>query len=199
MITHIHKNDVLPSHLDPERFVEIFTRIREHPDQQSKRVEKVLELMSSFRADLSTLGKIKIFTRLRLALGTYRWAIRLGVTRDGLHVVHVMAREFEEGTSEADRWEYHTISLLLDLLPYLGKRPRIRRCAECESWFFAAKREDQQYCGGNCRQYHYDSDPKIRARKRESMRQNRIIQKKHEERAKKRVGYGGRVNRRAVK
>jgi len=186
-----HKNAILPSHVDPERFLEIFTRIKEQPDQQSKRVEKVLELMSSFRDDLSTREKIQIFTRLRLALGTYRWAVRLGVTREGLHVIHQMARELADATSDAERWEYSAIGLLLEVLPYLGQRPRIRRCADagCREWFFAAKREDQEFCSGNCRQHHYDSDPESRAAKRRYMRQYRVQEKKRDERRKKDVGF----------
>lgn len=196
MIATIHKNERLPSHLDTERFPEIFEYIKAHPERpQSQNVERVLELMSRFRDDLSTREKMTIFTRLRLTLGTYRWAVRLGATRKGFHVVHEMASKYEKGSSDADRWEYSTISLLIDVLPYLGKWPRIRRCADaaCRQWFFAAKREDQEFCGVNCKQHHYDSDPQIRTQKREYMRNYRINEKEREERSKKAIGFRGEV------
>lgn len=191
----IRKNYDSPSDLDAERFSEILTRIRTHPDRQSKRVEAVLELMSRFRADLSTREKMTIFTRLRLILETYRWTVSIRPKPEGFHVVHVMANKYEEGTSEADRWEHETIGLLLDRLPYLGKRPRIRRCADtaCAQWFFAAKREDQEFCCGTCRQHHYDSNPEMRRKKREYMRKRRVQDRQREEASKRAVGFRGRV------
>lgn len=198
MKSFIRKNKILPSHLDAERFLEVFEYIKAHPEMpQSQNVEKVLELISSFRDDLSTREEMKIFTRLRLTLATYRWSVRLSPSSEGLHVVHEMAEKYDEGTSEANRWEYGAISLLLDILPYLGNRPRIRRCANaaCRQWFFAVNREDQEFCSGNCRQHHYDSDPQMRKKKREYMRKRRIKDRERDEEARRAIGFRGRVKR----
>ncbi len=173
----IRKNEILPPHLDPERFAAIFWHIREHPGTpQSKRVEWVLELLSSLRDvrrlrdRVSKLEQMQILTRLRNALRAYRWVTQISPTSKGFHA---SLRTADIGLSGEDAWEYEAIGILLDIVPYLGgKRPRIRRCADaaCNEWFFAAKREDQQFCSGNCRQHHYDNHPTMRARKKRYMR-----------------------------
>lgn len=196
----IRKNEILPPPLDPERFQAIFWYIREHPEQpHSKRVDEVLELLSSLRDDVSTLEKIRVITRLRNVLSRYQWGVRVSPTTEGFHVSHFPANRGK--LSSSDEWEYGAVRDLLDVVPYLGKRPRIRRCveSECKEWFFAAKREDQQFCSGICRQRHYDSTPEMRESKKLYMRKHRAAEKKHDERRKTGVGFRGRVKRRAKK
>ncbi len=193
----IRKNEPLPTHLDPEQFEAIFWHIREHPEQpQSKRVEEVLELVSNLRDDLSTPEGIRVITRLRNVLSRYRWGVKVSPTSKGFHVSHFPANRGM--LSSSDEWEYGAVRALLDLVPYLGKRPRIRRCAEtgCRKWFFAAKREDRQWCSPNCRQRHYDSDPEMRKSKKLYMRKYRADEKKREESRKRGVGFRGRVKHR---
>jgi hypothetical protein len=192
----IHKNEVLPSHLDPEQFESIFWHIRERPEKpQSKRVEEVLKLLSSLRYDLSTRDKGQVLTRLRNALRRYQWVSFISPTSEGLRVIRGIADR--ANLSEDDLWEYWAVGTLLDIVPYLGNRPRIRRCAECQEWFFAAKRDDKRWCDRNCRQRHYDSAPEMRESKRLYMRNYRDEEKKREERRKRSVGFRGRVKRRA--
>ncbi|HWO33664.1 MAG TPA: hypothetical protein VNO32_33115, partial [Candidatus Acidoferrum sp.] len=184
--------------LDRERFEEIFWQIREHPEKaQSKRVEEVLELLSSLRDDLSKSEKLGIITRLRGLLSAYQWVVQVDPTPDGYRAIHTIA---DRGRlSQDDLWERRAIRDLLDVVPYLGKRPRIRRCAECSEWFYAAQREDQEWCSSNCRQHHYDSDPEMRGRKKLYMRKHRLEEKKREESIKRRVGFGSRVKSSAKK
>lgn len=188
----IRKNEILPSHLDPEQFESIFWHIREYPEQpQSKRVEQVLKLLSSLSDDLSTLGKAQALTRLRNALRRYQWVSFVSPTSEGLWVSRGIADRVN--LSEDDVWEYEAVRNLLDLVPYLGKRPRIRRCAECQEWFFAARRSDQQWCDRNCRQRHYDSAPEMRKKKKLYMQEYREGQKERVERENIRVAFRGRV------
>ena len=185
----IRKNQVLLSHPAPERFLEIFEYIKAHPESpQSQKIEKVLDLMSSFRPDLNNQEEMVLFTRLRNALSTYRWSVRLGRTSEGLHAVHQMADKYAAGMSDGDRWEYTTIGFLLDSLPRLGERPRIRRCADCNQWFFA-KNGKRVFCGDNCKQHNYDSDPEERVKKREYMRKRRLAEKEKEEKDKEGVRF----------
>jgi hypothetical protein len=178
----IRKNEGLP---DPERLVEIFRDIKENPEKpQSKRVEEFLELLSRLREDLSTSEKVPIIIRLRGLLGAYQWTVQVSPTPEGFRAIHLIANR--EKLSPDDLWEREAVRDLMGVVPYLDKRP-IRRCAECQEWFFAAKREDQQWCNGNCRQRHYDSNPDIRASKKRYMRQYRVDEKKREESSKKRV------------
>jgi hypothetical protein len=195
----IRKNDKLPIHLDRERFEEIFWQLREHPEKvQSKRVAGCLELLSCLRADLSGSEKVRVITGLQHLLSAYRWVVQVSPTPGGFRAIHLIADR--ERLSEDDLWEHMAIRDLLAVVPYLGKRPRIRRCDECKEWFYAANREDQRWCGGNCRQHHYDSNPEMRAGKARYMCEYRIAEKESEESSKKGVGFvsGGRKARRTV-
>jgi hypothetical protein len=194
----IRKNDNLPIHLDRERFEEVFRDISKHPEKpQSKRVEECLELLSSLREDLRGLERVQIVTRLGHLLSAYQWVVQISPTPKGFRAIRLIA---DRGRlSQDDLWEREAIRDLLDVVPYIGKQPRIRRCAECNEWFYAAKREDQQWCSSNCRQHHYDSDPEMRGRKKLYMRKHRVEEKKREESIKRRVGFGSRVKSSAKK
>jgi hypothetical protein len=124
-------------------------------------VERILELLSGLRDDLGTSEKTRIITSLRNALKRYQWTSRVDPTPEGWRVI----ASFDRGLPKDDVWEYEAVRDLLDTVPHLGKRPRIRKCAECPRWFYAAMREDQQYCGGICRQRRYDNDPEKRDKK----------------------------------
>jgi hypothetical protein len=190
----ISKNEILPSHLDPEHFGSIFWHIREHPEEpQSKRVGEVLELLSSLRDDLSTRGKGQVIARLRHVLSNYRWGVHVSPTSEGFRAIY-----FPADRGSFDKWEYEAVRDLLDLVPYLGKPPRVRRCAECKAWFFAAKKNDQQYCDGVCRQHRYDSSPEMRESKKLYMRKYREDEKKRkasQDRAAKREAEQGRTRK----
>jgi hypothetical protein len=196
MISTYRKNELLPIHLDPEQFEAIFRHIREHSEQpQSKRVEEVLELLSGLRDDLTTPEKIGVITRLRNVLSNYRWSVHVSPTREGLRVVHFPADR--GGLSPSDKWEYDAVRDLLELVPYVGKRPRIRRCAECKEWLFVTGR--RRFCDSsdrNCRQRHYDSKPEIRESKKLYMSKYREDEKKRQKNRKTGVGFRGRVTRR---
>jgi hypothetical protein len=156
----IRKQKTVPTQPDQERFAAIFARLeeeREDPEKlHSKWVERILELLSGLRDDLGTSEKMRIITSLRNALKRYQWTSRVDPTPEGWRVI----ASFDRGLPKDDVWEYEAVRDLLDTVPHLGKRPRIRKCAECPRWFYAAMREDQQYCGGICRQRRYDNAPR---------------------------------------
>jgi hypothetical protein len=200
VITLIRKNDNVPSHLDRERFEEIFRQVREHPEKaQSKRVEGVLELLSRLRHDLSGSAKVRIITGLRHLLSVYQWVVQVSPTTEGFRALHLIA---DRGRlSRDDLWEHTAIRDLLDVVPYLGERPRIRRCADatCWRWFFAkTERKTHKFCSTNCRVNVYDSSSTRRAEKKVYMRQYRQGLKERDDRDKKRVGFGRSPKRRAT-
>jgi hypothetical protein len=196
----MRKNETMPENLDPEQIEEIFQRIKDYPETpQSKRVEQILELLSSFREGLRGVDKGQIKVRLDRILSDYRWCVRVTPLARGLLAIHFPADR--EKLSEDDQWGYRAVGILIQLMPSLGKRSRIRRCAECGKWFFAAKRDDERHrhCSGNCRQRGYDSSPQMREYKRRYMRDYREEEKKREGRRKVRAGFRGRVVHRAKK
>jgi hypothetical protein len=171
MSDNIRKQTVLPAHLDYERLVEIFTRLEAQSEkEQSQRVEKILDLLSRLGDDLVGSEKVRVITSLRNALHRYHWMSQVSPTLQGYRVITFFTRK--ELLSKDDVWEYEAVRVLLEIVPYLGRRPRIRRCADaqCRKWFFAAKRDDQKFCGGNCKQHNYENAPEKRAKKRDSMR-----------------------------
>jgi hypothetical protein len=192
MVNFIRKNEFMPTGPDTEHFDAIFRYILEHPKQpQSKRVEALLDLLSSLRDDISKLEKVQVISGLHNLLGNFRWSVQVSPTSEGFRAIYFPADRGH--LSSADKWEYGAVRDLLELVPYLGKRPRIRRCAECEKWLFAAKRSDQQFCDGICRQKHYDSSPEMRESKKLYMREHRADEKRREESSKIGVRSGGRA------
>ena len=193
MNTLIRKNVSLPNDEDLLLFEDILYHIRTHRNEQSDRIEEVLELLSSLRHDLSTPERTRVITRLRNVLSRYQWGVQVSPTLEGFRAVHFPA---DRGRSSSDRWEYWAVGSLLELVPRLGKRPRIRRCAVCKEWFYAVKPGKHDFCSGVCRQRNYDRSPEMRQKKKLYMRQRRADERELEERRKMLVGFRGPVKRR---
>jgi len=70
------------------------------------------------------------------------------------------------------------------LIENLALVHRIRRCSECQRWFFAVT-EHQKYCGDNCRKRHAARGEEFLERRRTYMRDYRQKQKAADIRAKK--------------
>lgn len=197
----LRKNEISLSHMDPERLDEIFRYIGDHPEKsQSKKVEEFVELLSALRHGLSSSERVRIITRLGNVLSAYQWVARVAPTGDkGYQPIYFFA---DRGSlSQDDRWERESIRDLLKIVPYLGKRPRIRRCdnADCKRWFFAkTERRTNKYCSTTCRVHNYDTNPARREEKKVYMRNHRLVLKERDERLKRRIGFG-RVPKRRVK
>lgn len=195
MIDIISKNDILPSRLDTFDLELLFTHIDEHPNTDaSRQIEKILDLISALAGAASKLEKGQAQVGLLKALRGYRWTSYVSNTAQGFREIRVPA---DKGSlSKGDLWEYEAVRNLLDCVPYLGSPSRIRRCATCRRWFFAAKRADQKFCKrGNCRQQNYESSPTIRESKKLYMRRYRAEEKEREESSKRTVKFSGRTKR----
>jgi len=147
---------------------ELFRHLEARPkSKQAERVEQILDLLSRLgRGDQSA------FFQKGDLLSRYEWHYGLTFSgRRGLRAELMFTKEL----AEEDAWEYRAVHFLMSLVPH--RINRLRRCADegCGKWFYAAKRDDQQFCGGNCRQRHYDSDPAMRKRKRKYMREYRDL------------------------
>jgi hypothetical protein len=181
----IRKRTILPSHLDAEQLEEIFARIEEQPEKpQSKRVERILELLSCLRSDASGSERVRVHIGLQNALRGYHWVSKVKPTPEGFRVIQAVADR--ENLSADDLWEYRAVSVLLDVVPYLGKPPRIRRCPECQRWLFAENNTRKWHDG--CRQRHYAKKPETRTKKNEYERNRYIAEKKRARNPKSGVG-----------
>jgi hypothetical protein len=175
---------------DEEWFISLFYRIEKYPDViQSKRVERLVELFSELRDDISPSEKLRVTTRLRNALRRYTWTIQV-VSTPEFSVRRVIADP--TATSQHDLWEYGAVSRLLDAVPEPGHRPRIRRCDNCKTWMFAGKRTDQRFCSASCKQKAHESDPEKREKKLAHMREAYALGKERDRKAKERIGLNGK-------
>jgi hypothetical protein len=164
------KTEILPPHLDPEQIQSIFERIEVYPKlEQSRQVEKILELFSKFRAGLSPRKKGEILAELARILRPYAWAVQVSMNA---RVIYFPANR--GSLSRDEEWGYSAVGALLSLIPYLGDRPRIRRCAmpDCERWIFAVNAK-RTFCDGACKQRHYDRDTVRREKRKATNKKNR--------------------------
>jgi hypothetical protein len=183
-MSHIRKNEI-----GSDWAVEavVLRHLEARPQsKQAQRVEQILDLLSRLgRGDLAAF-----FQEGNSLLSRYEWHYGLaffGAAPRSRRVQRPPAAitvggyglraelRFTKKLSKEDDWEYRAVRILMSLVP--NRINRLRRCADegCKKWFYAAKREDQQFCGGNCRQRHYDSDPAKRTHKKKYMRELRAL------------------------
>lgn len=159
---------------------------------QSKRIERLLELLSSLGGPLGKQKRMETFTELRCALSRYQWTRTVEPFGKGLVVI---TRPAIVKLSEDDAWECRTADDLLGFASLPDGASRIRRCEieRCRAWFYASGRKDQRWCSGRCRQYHYDNSEERKEKRRLSaktaMRSFRKREKRKDERIKKAVGF----------
>lgn len=114
---------------------------------------------------------------LNAIVGRYRFAATFGP--------HGLTYVPAPGT---DREDCNAVRLLLSLDP-----KRIKRCAWCRDWFYAASRLDQRFCkSGNCRQDFHQRDPVKYAAKLKRMKDRYRADQEQDRNAKNRVGFRGR-------
>jgi hypothetical protein len=185
----IRKNERLSTSVSGAVFGELFRHLEARPkSRQAERVERILDLLSRLGH-----GDTAAFFQKGDLLSRYEWRYGLTFSRGrGLSAELMFTKELPE----EDAWEYRAVRFLMSLVP--DRINRLRRCADegCKKWFFAATREDQQYCGGNCRQRHYDSDPAKRAHKKKYMRELRAL---HERKLFREVQRKYKVKQRKTK
>lgn len=187
------KNENMPEPLDSERIWSIFQRMVYHPEtEQSKRVAEILDRMAILRGNAPSQEKMGVKAQLDRLLSKYKWGVMVSPSKQGLVTVFYPA---DRSLTGDDRWEYEAVRML----PYLGERPRIRRCEECGEWLYAGRNAKQRFCdnNGRCRQHAWDSKPGHKERKRRNAEKSRASQKELDAGAKKAVGYTKPMKRRA--
>lgn len=152
---------------------DIFARIETGPETaQSKRVERVLELLSRLGENPKGIDRVKITSELLSLLRRYRWVTHALVSPTSEGYRAVFRREpHGQNLSRGDGWEYTSVGTLLDLVQIPGAISKLRRCAnkDCGKWLFVVQGK-RRFCDNNCKQHHFDSDEDHRREKRKYMR-----------------------------
>ena len=155
----------------------IFDRLENGREtEQSKRIGRILELLSTLGQNPRGLEAANVTSELRHLLGRYRWVSRAHISRtaEGYRAIFRRKPE-EENLSHADKWEYDAVADLLEITDQPGALSRLRQCGnpECRRWLFTPKGKTRRFCDNEnvCKQRAFDTDPAQREKKRKYMRE----------------------------
>jgi hypothetical protein len=193
--------------VDSDGEKDLFTPLRENATEPAvKRVENVLALLVSAESlareqreqkrILERTGKdcrrskpfmesvdesARIWGLLNTALHRYP---RLPLAQGGIGKFEIIERPVTSSTGQWAVWERWAVGWLLDLAKKPGELSRLRRCAECSQWFYAAK---GRFCGASCRRRNEGQDPEFKRKRAAYMRERYrpIIEKEKEERSRR--------------
>jgi len=182
------RNAMVPNPLEAEMW-STFQRMVDYPEtEQSKRIAEILDRMAILRSNAPTRERMNARQKLNGILSEYKWCVKVSPSQQGPTAFFYPA----DGTRT---WEYDAIRML----PYLGERPRIRRCEDCGAWLYAGRNAKQRFCdnNGRCRQHAWDSKPGHKEQKRENTKSARKVHNRIEDARKKDIGYTAPVKRRA--
>jgi hypothetical protein len=122
----------------------------------------------------SRKASVDLLSKLNAALFRYNCKAQIVVYGSSLHSEHLFS------SRAGDTLETTAIAFLIENLALVH---RIRRCLECQKWFFAIT-EHQKYCGDTCRKRHAAIGKEFLEQRRLYMRDYRQRQKAAEIRAK---------------
>jgi len=184
------KNESTADELALERIEEWLPALNtEVKTPQVKRIESLISLFGRLTEDASTSDKAHALAGIRKFLSRYRWVSYVAPTTDGLLVLNEIADHMH--ISKEGLWEHEAVRVLLVAFPRLGigKRPYIRRCAKCQQWFIAP-RKDKITCSDACHQWLYDNkSPEQKALKAAAMKEYRKVLKDIEAKQNERRGF----------
>ena len=180
----------------------LFSRFRlVPPTPEAQRVESILELLVAANTFLSEwqnatsseagpgfLGAYcrkanaeqayhETLARLEEALKPYQWRSAISGDIDGFHEKLEWSENIPHGPAH---WEHAILRVLLDRINYPGELSRIRRCSDCQNWFYAAT-SHQRFCGEACRRRYTASCPEFKEKRRNYMKQVYRPQQKQRE------------------
>ena len=204
------RTHTLRGKLDRHGMRDFFAPLREHPAKPAiKRVAKVLSLMvaadtlareqreqkrilersgQDCRRSKSFMESVDESTRtwglLNAALLRYP---TLPLAQGGIGRFEVIDRPVTASTGRWAYWERWAVGRLLNLARKPGELSRLRRCSECDQWFYAV-RGHQQFCGVSCRRRHTAQDPAFKEKRAAYMRKIRGKEKEDEVRSWQQVG-----------
>jgi hypothetical protein len=182
--------------LDEYDWVGLFAQFRENPDAPHvSRVRRILELLKAFTPELKGRAALHVSAELNARMKEYQW--RSLVTNSTQGVIEVLRAPF--GVTGVKEWEYNAVRLLLDLLRSRGQLDFVHLCEMhgkrpmCAGWYYG--RSNKGVCSDACKQYRYDSQDEVKARRAQNAKYNRdhrANQKRLQESAKAAARLEGR-------
>jgi hypothetical protein len=181
--------------LDEYDWADLFAQFRENPNAPHvANVRRILELLKALAPGVKRRPDVRVVTELNWLLRKYQWHSLVSPSTQGI----MESMHSPEGTTGTDRQEYAAVRWLLDLFRSHGELDRVHLCemhgkrAECEGWFYGGPKN--RLCSGACKQYRYDSQDEIKARRAKNAKHNRDYRrnlKRKEDKAKQGVGFKG--------
>jgi hypothetical protein len=171
------------------------------PTPEAQRVESILELLVAANTFLSEWQNAtsseagpgflaaycrkanaeqayhETLARLEEALKPYQWRSAISGDIDGFHEKLEWSESIPHGPAH---WEHAILRVLLDRINYPGELSRIRRCSDCQNWFYAAT-SHQRFCGEACRRRYTARSPQFKEKRRRYMKQVYRPQEKQRE------------------
>jgi hypothetical protein len=152
------------------------------------RIVTILDLIVAIRQENWRLKLAALRDELQTAFKHYRWTREIEFTTDEPRERMTLALR---SPTLDDVWEYGAIHTLLKVAEYYPAHFRsIRQCDVCQKWMFA-KRANNRFCSGKCRQHVYDNDPIRQEQHRTNMRRLYQLEKDRAEKARRRIGFTG--------
>jgi hypothetical protein len=195
--------------LDTDGMKEFFTPLRENATKPAvKRIENVLTLLVAADTQAREQREQKRilersgqdFHRSKFFMESLDESARtcgllnaallryptLPLAQGGIGRFEIIDRPVTSSTGRWAYWERVSVGRLLNLARKPGELSRLRRCLECQQWFYAI-RGHQQFCGVSCRRRHTAQDPEFKEKRARYMREiyRPIIQPETESRSRR--------------
>jgi len=104
-------------------------------------------------------------------------------------ILTVTERAATKSKGQWAAWERWAVGTLLAIAKRPGGLSRLRRCLECQLWFYAIK-GNKQFCGDSCYRRHRSHDPAFKTARADYMREKyRPNEKRKDARAKQQAGW----------
>ena len=180
----------------------LFSQIRRvPPTPEAQRVESILELLvaaNTFlsewqnatsseaghgflaaycRKDNAERAYRETLARLEETLKPYQWRSAISGDIEGFQEKLEWSEDIPHGPAH---WEHAILRVLLERIKIPGELSRIRRCSDCQDWFYATT-SHQRFCGKACRRRYTAGSSEFKEKRRNYMKQVYRPQQKQRE------------------
>jgi hypothetical protein len=188
-----------PPIIDEYDWAELFMQFRQNPSKPYvRRVRRILELLKALtprgKRQKDKVQMMQSHAELGGLLKGYQWRSIVSPTAQG--VMEIVCSPM--GLLGEEKWEFDAVRWLLNIFRERGELDLVHLCemhetrAECAGWFYG--RSNKTFCTDACKQYRYDCEEAIKARRARNATHNREYRdnlNRKQAKEKESVGYKG--------